>query len=62
MWFEIFDIIFPNNALLYKPLRMRPFPAGEGVCGESTVDESEMGLIVDILQIREVFPQLGRRQ
>lgn len=37
---------------------MSPLPAGEGVGGEATVDQGDVGLILRVLQIQEVLPQL----
>ena len=41
---------------------MCPFPAGERVGGEATVDDGQVRLEVGIAQIFEVLPQLGGRQ
>lgn len=40
------------------PFGVGPLPAGEGVGGEATVDQGDVGLILRVLQIQEVLPQL----
>ena len=40
------------------PLRMCPFPTGERVCGEATVDDGQVRLEVGIAQVFVVAPQL----
>ena len=44
------------------PLGMCPLPAGEGVGGETAVDEGQVRLKVGVFEVVEVVPQLGRRQ
>lgn len=44
--------------LLHEPQGMSPFPAGEGVRGESCVHQGQVSLEQRIGQIGEVRPQL----
>jgi len=44
------------------PLWVCAFPAWEGVGGEATVDQGQVGLVVRVTQVLKVAPQLTRVQ